>query len=60
MTFIPRNTHIHCDCLQPGCPYCDRDGSRKRQHDKMMQDIVEKYTHKKRKQKLERILKNNQ
>jgi len=28
MTFAPRDyKHIYCDCLQPGCPYCDFDGS---------------------------------
>lgn len=40
MTFVPRNQNIHCDCLQPGCPYCDRDGSRQRAHDEQMKEIL--------------------
>ena len=40
MSLVPRNTKIKCDCLQPRCPYCDKDGSIRKAHENLINKIL--------------------
>ena len=42
MTFIPPQGNIWCDCLQPGCSYCDQDGSRTKARDEFWKKALER------------------
>jgi len=40
MTLIPVDISVlKCDCLQAGCAYCDRDGSRSRSQSEMFENL---------------------
>jgi hypothetical protein len=39
-----RGHHVCCDCLQPGCSYCDSDGSITRHRNEKLEKFMEQIT----------------
>jgi hypothetical protein len=39
-----RGHHVCCDCLQPGCSYCDGDGSITRHRNEKLEKFMEQMT----------------
>ena len=43
MRFINYKDGRNCDCLQPGCPYCDSDETMKKLRDEEISKLNKKY-----------------